>query len=63
MKKEYINNEDTKQETPHVEEPDVAYHTAEESTDTFEEDWENAISGEELVRRVHEHIDRWHAKK
>jgi len=28
-------------------------------TDTFENDWKKAISGEEFVRRVHKHIDEW----
>lgn len=63
MKKDYINNEDAEQEPQHLEEPDVAYNTTEDAIDTFEEDWENAISGEEFVRRVHEHIDRWYEKK
>jgi hypothetical protein len=31
--------------------------------DTFEADWERSISGEELVKRVHEHIDRFYANK
>jgi len=29
--------------------------------DTFEEDWKKAISGEEFVRRAHEHIRKLYA--
>jgi hypothetical protein len=28
----------------------------------FERDWQNAISGDELVKRVHRHIDQLYAK-
>jgi rhodanese-related sulfurtransferase len=28
----------------------------------FETDWQNAISGEELVKRVHSHIDKLYAR-
>jgi len=30
-------------------------------TDTFEEDWKNTISGDEFVRRSHEHIKKLYA--
>ena len=30
-----------------------------EEHDTFEEDWKNGISGEEVVKRVHERIKVW----
>lgn len=27
--------------------------------DSFEEDWKNGMSGEEVVKRVHEKIEEW----
>ena len=32
-------------------------------TDTFEDDWKRAISGEEFVRRAHEHIKKLYAQR
>jgi len=63
MKKEDKNKEDTEQKPSILQEECVAYNTTADSIDTFEEDWENAISGDELVKRVHEHIDKWYASK
>jgi len=34
-----------------------------EEEDTFEKDWANAISGEEFLRRVHEHIRKLYASR
>jgi|GEM_PF-3217338 len=31
--------------------------------DTFEKDWANGISGEEFLRRVHEHIRKLYASR
>jgi hypothetical protein len=31
--------------------------------DEFEQEWQTAISGDELVRRVHHHIDQLYADK
>ena len=30
--------------------------------DSFEQNWSNAISGDELVKRVHNHIDELYAQ-
>lgn len=34
-----------------------------EEHDTFEEDWKNGISGEEVVKRVHEHLRKLYASQ
>ena len=31
--------------------------------DTFEKDWANGISGEEVIKRVHEHIEKLYASR
>ena len=31
--------------------------------DTFEKDWANGISGDEVVKRVHEHIEKLYASR
>jgi hypothetical protein len=37
--------------------PDIYPQKGQEAeTDTFENDWKTAISGDEFVRRTHEHI-------
>jgi hypothetical protein len=41
--------------------PRVAWFV-DDANNQFEQDWENAISGDELVRRVHQHIDELYAQ-
>jgi peptide subunit release factor 1 (eRF1) len=36
---------------------------SEVSKQDFEQMWQNAISGDEFVKRVHEHIDKLYAQK
>ena len=37
-------------------------HVAPAVDDEFEQDWNHAISGNELIRRVHRHIDELYAR-
>ncbi|MFT4061885.1 MAG: hypothetical protein QM642_05950 [Edaphocola sp.] len=40
----------------------IAPQTA-KADDSFEEDWKNGISGDEFLRRVHEHIRKLYASR
>jgi hypothetical protein len=39
------------------------YNISIDADDQFEQDWQTAISGDELVKRVHHHIDQLYAAK
>ncbi len=54
MKPIVVNSEDKNRKNRTTPEKTV-------KVDTFEEDWKNAISGDEFWKRVHQHIERLYA--
>lgn len=46
-----------------LQEPPLIYQAKVSTTDPLDDDWTNAISGDEFVKRVHQHIDEKYAQK